>query len=213
MITDPPEVNEQLRLTIFASFPEAMSRAQRHKELATLRGHRARLRCMLLAPPRPAQLAAAASMSAETPPMLTLFTGGEDGDIRVWSLPDGKCVARLEGHTSWVNCFVLSDDGATLVSGSGDTTARVWDVSTPGRSRCKHVLGPRGFDERGDEVQPGHEGWVLSVGLRGSMLATAGADTHVRLWDIRSGECLAVLEGASKGNLAVGIIPNPATPE
>lgn len=121
-------------------------------------------------------------------------------------------MSRLEGHTSWVNCFALSNDSATLVSGSGDATARVWDVSNPRRSRCKHVLGPRGFDERGDEIQAGHEGWVLSVGLHGTMLATAGADTHVWLWGIRSGECLAVLEGASKGNLAVGIIHNPGTP-
>lgn len=79
----PPEVNEKLRLTIFATFPDAMNRAQRHQELATLHGHRARLCCVLLAPVR--QLVA-----AETPPVVTLFTGGEDGDVRVWSLPDWK---------------------------------------------------------------------------------------------------------------------------
>jgi WD40 repeat protein len=48
----------------------------------------------------------------------------------------------------------------------------------------------------------------LSLAIYGTLLATAGKDTHVRVWDVRSGECLAVLQdAAAKGNLAVGIVP------
>ena len=190
---EPPQVNEQLRLAIYATLPDAMSRAQKHRPLAVMRGHRARLRCMLLSPPRPVA-AAAATLDADAPPTLTLYTGGEDGDIRIWSLPDGKCTAVLEGHTSWINCLKLAD-GDLLVSGAGDSTARVWDVAPGQRPRCRHVL-------------QGHEGWILSMAIHESLLMTAGKDTHVRVWDIRSGKCLAVLRNAAaKGNLAVGIVP------
>eukprot|EP01046_Picozoa_sp_COSAG06_P081762 COSAG06_NODE_28875_length_566_cov_1.027837_2_plen_113_part_01 len=111
----------------------------------------------------------------------------------------------------------VSDDGNTLVSGGGDSTARVWDVTPGRRPRCKHVLGPVRYSAGQQQqqqqadgedgrpmviVQQGHSGWILSVAMHGNnLLATAGADTHVRLWDIRSGDCLAVLQQASKGNL------------
>lgn len=193
--SEPPEINEKLRLAIYASLPDAMSRAQKHKPLAVMCCHRSRLRCMLLSPLQLVGIAGVAgSLDANAPPTLTLYTGGEDGDIRVWSLPDGKCTAVLEGHTSWINCLTLVD-GDTLVSGAGDGTARVWTVQTGQRPRCKHVL-------------EGHDGWILSLATHASLLVTAGKDTHVRVWDIRSGECLAVLQGAAaKGNLAVGIVP------
>jgi WD40 repeat protein len=38
-------------------------------------------------------------------------------------------VARLQGHTSYVWSLAFSPDGATLVSGSGDYTVRLWDTA------------------------------------------------------------------------------------
>ena len=191
---EPPQVDEELRVAIYAALPDAMSRAQKHRPLAVMRGHRARLRCMLLSPPQAAAVADASTLDADAPLPLTLYTGGEDGDIRIWSLPDGKCIAVLEGHTSWINCLSLAD-GDMLVSGAGDATARVWNVASGQRPHCRHVL-------------QGHEGWILSMAIHESLLVTAGKDTDVRVWDVRSGKCLAVLRNApAKGNLTVGIVP------
>jgi hypothetical protein len=36
---------------------------------------------------------------------------------------------RLHGHTSYVWSLAFSPDGATLVSGSGDFTVRLWDTA------------------------------------------------------------------------------------
>ena len=44
--------------------------------------------------------------------------------LRVWDLDTGVGRATLEGHASWVRSVAISQDGKTLVSGSGDRTVR-----------------------------------------------------------------------------------------
>src|SRR5262249_38654688 len=41
----------------------------------------------------------------------------------------GEEVARLPGHTDYVWSLAFSPDGATLASGSGDFTVRLWDTA------------------------------------------------------------------------------------
>src|SRR5262249_56625348 len=41
----------------------------------------------------------------------------------------GEEVVRLPGHKSYVWSLAFSPDGATLASGSGDSTVRLWDTA------------------------------------------------------------------------------------
>lgn len=57
----------------------------------------------------------------------------DDNSIRCLSLESYRNVASLNSHKDLVTCLALSEDNALLVSGSKDTTVRVW-AAIPGRS-------------------------------------------------------------------------------
>lgn len=73
----------------------------------------------------------------------------------------------LEGHTAQVLTANVSRDGARIVSGGADGTARLWD-----------------FDGNLLATMPGHQGTVWSAVLNhaGNLIATTD-DAGVRLWD------------------------------
>lgn len=89
------------------------------------------------------------------------------------------------GHSSPILCAAFSPTGSKLATGSGDCTARLWDLDTETPS---HTL-------------QGHKGWVLCVEWEGRerRLATGGHDGHVRLWDPKTGSAIGeALRGHTK---------------
>ena len=80
--------------------------------------------------------------------------------------------AIFEGHKNRVRTIACATNGHCIVSGSADSTVRIWDAST-GRERAQ---------------LKGHEGAVLGVAISRSVdsVASGGADGTVRLWDIDS---------------------------
>ncbi|KAJ7097617.1 hypothetical protein C8R44DRAFT_643164 [Mycena epipterygia] len=88
-------------------------------------------------------------------------------------------MAVLEGHTEQVNSVAFSPDGKRIVSGSSDTTLRLWDVET-GEGVGQPLIG--------------HTDFVNSVMFSpdGRQIVSGSGDATVRLWDAESGEPLGV---------------------
>ena len=75
-------------------------------------------------PARPAKVYAAVFLSNQT-----LAVGGSDNRIHVWDLASRTVTKELVGHTGSVAALACDRTGATLVSGSYDTTLRIWNLS------------------------------------------------------------------------------------
>jgi WD40 repeat protein len=64
--------------------------------------------------------------SAEQP-----FTSEGGACVTIWEVATAQVRLRLTGHEGDVNCLAFAGDGRTLVTGSTDTTALVWDLAAP----------------------------------------------------------------------------------
>lgn len=76
--------------------------------------------------------------------------------------------------------FLLSQfDGTHIVSGSLDTSIRVWDAES---GELKHTL-------------MGHQSLTSGMELKDNVLVSGNADSTVKIWDITTGQCLQTLQG------------------
>ena len=67
---------------------------------------------------------------ALSPDSRMLAVGYAPYDIILWSAQTGARQKLLKGHSNWVVSFAFSADGKRLISGAGDSTARIWDVES-----------------------------------------------------------------------------------
>eukprot|EP00035_Acanthoeca_spectabilis_P015403 m.306799 g.306799 ORF g.306799 m.306799 type:complete len:360 (+) comp16354_c0_seq3:221-1300(+) len=95
-----------------------------------------------------------------------LYSGHQDGPIRVWSATDYTPLRTLEGHTEAIWALVV-DKNDTLFSGSMDCTIRVWS-GTDGT--LLRTLG-----SHGDVITS------LAVAPNGTLFSTA-YDGTIQLW-------------------------------
>ena len=98
--------------------------------------------------------------------------------IYLWDVKRREILRHLEGHQNWVVALAFSADGRLLISGSGDSTARVWDVKNgtevgrirfPGGSTYVHSVG---FSCDGKRVLAAAEGGPLIIARTPPMAGT-----------------------------------------
>ncbi|MGA1284293.1 MAG: hypothetical protein ACO34J_09570 [Prochlorothrix sp.] len=108
------------------------------------------------------------------------ISGGEEGHLRLWRLPDGQTLDVLTANSSAVEALALSRDGSTLASGCSNGSLYLWHL--PSRT-------PRYGIE-------GHTGPVTALALTpdGQTLISGGADGRLKLWHVPTGQ--------PQGNLA-----------
>jgi WD40 repeat protein/ribosomal protein S27E len=100
---------------------------------------------------------------------------------------------RLEGHSEQVLAVAVDGGGRLALSGSLDSTARLWDLAT---NRAAGVLS-------------GHEGPVTAAAFAGEAgrAVTGGRDHTLRVWDIAGRRLLRTLEGHGETVAGVDVSP------
>ena len=159
-------------------------------------GHVSTVRCLqILMPERTGRVENGKHLMLPEKPLI--ITGSRDSQLRVWRLPeqgskryiqtgpsahDADCpyfVRLLAGHNHSVRAIAAHQD--TLVSGSYDSTVRVWKIST---GETLHRL-------------TGHSMKVYSVVLdhKRNRCISGSMDNLVKIWSLETGACLFTLEG------------------
>jgi len=118
----------------------------------------------------------------------SLVICGLNKEITFISLSSGETLAELTGHTDVVWSLAVTPNADVAISGSSDSTLKIWDLQT---HACLGTL-------------EGHEGSVFSVAISpaGAMLASGGNDNTIRLWDWKSGTCMQVLRHPRAGSVS-----------
>lgn len=137
----------------------------------------------------------------------TVLSASRDKSVIMWKLNQthsadekiGTPVRRLVGHSHYVQDLALSSDGAHCLTGSWDSTLRLWNLST-GKTTHRFVS---------------HTKDVLSVAFSADnrQVMSGGRDRQVKLWNVL-GECKHTFDDKAHEDWVscVRFSPNPAAP-
>ncbi|MCP2728856.1 NB-ARC domain-containing protein [Limnofasciculus baicalensis] len=139
----------------------------------------------------------------------TLATGSDGKMVKFWDITNGACIGTLPDYNSYVWALAYAHwrsdvnhpDREILATGSEDGTVKIWDALT---GECLQTLqGHR--DREASKEQSADRVWLVLFSPNGSTLLSASENQTVKLWDVRTGQCLRTLEGYSNSVLSVAL--------
>jgi general transcriptional corepressor TUP1 len=106
----------------------------------------------------------------------------------------------FDGHQQEIYSLDFSLDGRLIVSGSGDKTARIWDMDL-GTSKVLTINDPDSLN---------NDAGVTSVAIspNGQLVAAGSLDTVVRIWDVATAQLVERLRGHRDSVYSVAFTPD-----
>jgi WD40 repeat protein len=109
------------------------------------------------------------------------LSAGQDKNICLWDLDDGKLLRRFDGHAKEVWALAVAPDGKSFASSGQDCTIRLWDLEGDATSRKLATLP--------DCVR------ALRASVDGKRLFAACFDKNIHVVNIETGKTEAVWDG------------------
>ncbi|MEM7127842.1 MAG: BTAD domain-containing putative transcriptional regulator [Chloroflexota bacterium] len=125
-----------------------------------------------------------------------LATVGDDQTVRIWDAQSGQCLMVLQEHNARVNCVVYNKAGTHMVTGDEDGIITLWSIDDWGHY------------QRTDALQASRSAIrALTLSPDETLLAASTTDATIRLWEMTSGECVAIKPLAGENAWALDFEP------
>jgi len=123
-----------------------------------------------------------------------IYTASADKTAAIFDVETGERIRKLRDHSSYVNSVCASRRGDPLVvTGSDDCLAMVWDVRTKGAQQV---------------FETEYQITAVSFSDDTSQIFTAGIDSEIKCWDVRTNKVVFGLEGHQDTVTGIKLSPN-----
>ena len=123
------------------------------------------------------------------------LSGGGDRVVKVWDLSAGKEIRYIKGFKGAIVSVACSADGKRVAASGYHASVKIGNIET----------------EEFSASLVGHQSnWVYSVAFdpKGKLLASAGQDGTVRIWDVSEKQQIHLLKGHGSPIYSVAYHPN-----
>jgi WD40 repeat protein len=116
---------------------------------------------------------------AANPQGTLIASGGDDFSLRLWDVANSECFRTFKGRNNWVKSVAWNPVLPIIATGNEDRTVRLWTLD----GECRTLYG--------------HTDLIFDVDFSqdGQTLASASADSTIRLWDVTTGQCKKIIQG------------------